>query len=130
MHVMSEHQPRSEETYDERRDKVLKQLEDGEISDSAALRMMRAGLPWRDWLLHDFLRYWYILGAITLDATVVLWIAQNLDAGKAVIAVAVIVAFVAVGAVCVYGYIRLWPEGPFTKWKKSRRRLRRLLDED
>ena len=130
MHVMSEHRPPSKETYEERRDRVLKQLEDGRIDDAAALRMIRAGLPWRDWLVHDFFRYWYMLGAAALDSSVVLWIAQNLHTSKAVVAIAAIGAFVAVGAACVFGYVRIWPEGPFTKWKKSRKRLRKLLDDD
>lgn len=130
MHVMSEHQRRSEETYEEKRDRVLKQLEDGDIDDAAALRIMRAGLPWRDWLMHDFLRYWFLIGAFTANFSVVLWIAGGLDASKLVIALAAAGAFVIMFVVEILIYLRIWPEGPFTKWKKSRRRLRRLLDDD
>lgn len=129
MHVMSEHQPGSRETYEERRDRVLRQLEDGDIDDAAALRIMRAGLPWKDWLIHDFLRYWFIVCALGADLLTVLWIVGSLDASDLVVGLVAAVAFLAMGAVEVLIYLRVWPEGPFTKRRRSRKHLRKLLEE-
>jgi len=92
-----------------KRDEIREQTEDQNLSEEEITRIMRAKMPWWDWFVHDYARYWYVLGAIALDAFLGLWLvqAQNLtDSLGIVFVMAVLVAIVAVE---VLGFFRLWP---------------------
>ena len=101
--------------------------DDGLMDDEITLRILRSRMTWREWLLYDFLRYWYGLGAFALLAfsvTHVAWVYHVKDAlGLAVLAV----GGFALAALEFALYRIIWPRGPFTAGWPAGRRLRILL---
>lgn len=79
------------------------------MSEEEITRVMRAKMPWWDWFVHDYARYWYVLGAISLDVFLGLSLVQTFNMTDAPGLVSVIAVLVAVSAVEVSGFLRLWP---------------------
>jgi len=70
---------------------------------------MRAEMTWWDWFLHDYARYWYVLGAITLDVFLGLGL---VDAFHLVNALGILIAIAVLVMVIVAeieGFFWLWP---------------------
>ena len=65
-------------------------VDDGLMDDEIALRILRSKMTWREWLVYDFLRYWYGIGGLallTFSVTYVAWEYHVRDAlGLAVLA--------------------------------------------
>ncbi len=116
---------------EERKALVLEHArKDEELEDSRALRIVRTHLSWRDWLLYDFLRYWYGIGALALLVFSVMHIAWafGVDDPLGLAALAVVAVLIAAAEVVLY--LAIWPHGAFTEgWPLTRKlaRLRRRL---
>ena len=105
----------------ERRDEVLRSIEDPGMDDSQAVRVLRKHLDWKDWLVSDLLRYWYGVGVFAAFAFTVLGLIDAFHVRDAVGAFFVLACGVLVLALGAYGYRLLWPEGILTKrerWRK------------
>jgi len=102
-------------------------MADEEMDAETALRIRRKKMSWRDWVLYDFLRYWYWLGALALVAFLLMqvsWMYHVRDAaGLSVLAVCglgiIILEF--------YVYKSVWPDGALTEGWPAGRRLRRAF---
>lgn len=98
-----------------------------ELDNEAALKIHRKKMGWREWVLYDFLRYWYWVGAIALVAffvTQISWMFHVKDLlGLSVLAVAAL-AMVVLEA---FAYRGIWPEGVYTEGWPAGRKLRRAF---
>jgi len=92
-----------------KRDEIREQDEDQNLSEDEITRIMRAKMPWWDWFVHDYARYWYVLGAISLDVFLVLSLVQAYNLTDALGLVSVIAVLAAILAVEILGFLRLWP---------------------
>jgi len=97
-------------------------VKDPSVEDEAALRLLRKKLTWKDWVLRDFLRYWYWLGAVVIDVFIPWGVGDYFDLwqGSRVAVVLLLVVLLFMGERALY--FRIWPEGP---WKTEERRRRR-----
>ena len=69
---------------------------------------------WRDWLLRDYLRYWYVAGCLLLDILVVLEIQKDVDPWLTIsIPLIVLIGMILVE---VLAFKSLWGEDG--KWQK------------
>jgi hypothetical protein len=75
---------------------------------------LRRDRGWRDWLLRDYLRYWYFVGCLVADVFIVLEVWQSVDNGLST-SVPIIVLTAMVLAEFLF-YLALW--GKNGKWKK------------
>lgn len=100
---------------------------DEEFDAEAALRMRRSHMTWREWVLYDFLRYWYWIGALALVAFFLMqvsWMYHVKDAmGLSGLALFAMFAI----ALEFYVYKSIWPEGGLTEGWPAGRRLRRAF---
>jgi len=105
---------------------IYKQLEDNEMERMQAMRNLRRELPWKDWLLLDFLRYWYWLAIVTLEAFLILSLIGTYHV-KDILGDFLLVAIAAlITGLGYFGYRILWPQGGFTRLEVMTRTLRRL----
>jgi len=108
----------------ERRDEVLRSIEDPRMDDSEAVRVLRKHLTWKDWLVSDFLRYWYGIGVLAAFVFTVLGLAEAFHVRDTVGVFFVLACGVFVLVLGFYGYRLLWPEGILTKREHWWRMLR------
>jgi len=97
---------------------------DPSVEDEAAMRLLRKKLSWEDWLLRDFLRYWYWLAAMIIDVFVPWGAADFFGLWEGFRAIVVFVVVIALLAGEVRLYFFLWPEGPWgggLRWRRWRR---------
>ena len=102
-------------------------VRDRGTTDRKAVIVMRAHSTWNEWLMYDFLRYWYGVGALAFAGLLVMAIAQEWHVKDAagILGLAVLAAAVIAGEAMIYW--RIWPQGPFTEEWAIRRNMRRLL---
>lgn len=76
-------------------------------------RRRHADPGWHEWLLREFVRYWYILAAMALAIFVPLQVQLSWGTGidPVVLGAAMIGLAALLIAVSVYGYVYLWKEG-------------------
>ena len=79
------------------------------MSEEEITRILRAKMPWWDWFVNDYARYWYVLGAIAFDAFLGFWLVQARNLTDALGIVLVMAVLVAIVAVEVFEFLRLWP---------------------
>jgi hypothetical protein len=130
LHVMSDEEPRDVE--DARKDKWRAELyaDEADMDEEESARFLRAQMSWRDWVIYDFLRYWYAAGAFALVCFLALELANWLEPVGAVDAVAITLALVGLIVLEGLGYFAIWPRGMHTDRISVRRvvrRWRRLL---
>lgn len=108
------------------KEEVYARIDEAHAEPATAMRALRSELPWRDWLVTDFLRYWYLVGVLALLVFVTLGIAQMYHVrdllGDAALGVMAVVTLV-LGYI---GYRVLWPQGGLTRIETLRRALRRM----
>jgi len=100
---------------------------DGGIDDEVAHRILRNKMTWKEWLLYDFLRYWYGLGALALvvfSVSYISWRYHVRDPGG--------LAALAIGGFALVVlefllYMAIWPKGMFTQGWPAGRRLRMAI---
>jgi len=127
LHVMSADK-KPGRTASEKRAAAYRPFDEGEdMPEEQAVKILRKHLPWKDWLLVDYLRYWYGLGALALDVFLPLHIARSYHVRTA----PWILALFLLLAVLLYLEIRmyqwLWPSGVETRIEAARRALRRAF---
>lgn len=114
-------QPRESKPSDEeRRRAVLEAIGNPELDDSQVTRIMRMHLPWKDWLYSEFLRYWFWLGFLALNAFALTELARVYDINDAIGIVELMVLFVLFLALEYRLYKRFWPVGALTDVKERR----------
>ena len=127
MHVMSdEDQPRRKTARPTKEQLELYTVE-ADMDEEETARFLRSSLPWKDWLLYDYLRYWYAGGAILLDGLLLLTVSDALSPidwldGLAIAATGLGLVFLEA-----LGYILIWPRGLFTDRISIRRAFKRWL---
>jgi hypothetical protein len=98
-----------------------------DLEDAQALKILRNELPWKDWVLTDFLRYWYWLGVFAFEIFLVLELVRRYDVedlrGRALLAALA----VAIVALAIWAYRRIWVMGPFTRAETIRKASRKVM---
>ncbi len=121
-HVMSDEDSEKGSSR-ERKQKLYDHIESTQMDSSRAMRTLRKELPWKDWFLIDFLRYWYWIGILFLEV-VVLSFAIMFHVHD----ILGILAFIAISIGVLYlgyrGYVLIWPLGGFTSVEQQKRKLR------
>jgi hypothetical protein len=69
---------------------------------------------WHDWLLRDYLRYWYVAGILFLDVLVVLEINKDVDSGLSISVPAIVLTGLVILEILVFR--SLW--GKEGRWQK------------
>lgn len=103
------------------KEEVYKHIQETEMEDTQALKVLRNELPWKDWILTDFLRYWYWLGVFALDIFLVLELTRRYHVDDALGAALLAAVFLAIAGIAFMGYHKVWIEGPFTKAEAVKR---------
>jgi hypothetical protein len=108
-------------------EEVYRHIEESDMDHKAAMRTLRNQLPWKDWLVVDFLRYWYATGVLALLVFTVLGLASeygvsDLRGVLELLAIAVVIA-----ALGILGYRALWPHGGLTSREMVIGRAHRIL---
>ncbi|MBU1915340.1 MAG: hypothetical protein ABIE25_00425 [Thermoplasmatota archaeon] len=101
--------------------------EDSDLPEEQAVKLVRKHLPWKDWLLADFLRYWYVLGCLALDVFLPLRIARWLHADSAYSILGLVVLLLVLVYLETRTYIWIWPSGVKTRIETQRRAFRRAF---
>jgi hypothetical protein len=115
---MCAHQPKrfwQRDDDEERRDRVDAAKQDESLNDEQVMRLARKHLPWKDWLVNEYLIYWYWLAALAGDLFLLLDMAQRYHVRDAR---GIVILLVALGVLIWLEYRlfgTIWPEG-----KKSR----------
>ncbi len=115
---------------------VVKQTQDGpatsaraeeELDTDAAARRRRERMTWKEWVLYDFLRYWYWVGALALVAFFLMQVswAYHVKDAAGLSGLALCAAFMV--AVEFYVSKAIWPDGVLTEGWPAGRRVRRSL---
>jgi hypothetical protein len=85
--------------------------ETDELSKPVLLRRDRG---WRDWLLRDYLRYWYFVGCLFADVLITLEVWQNIDTERSTSVPLIVLTVLALAEFL--GYLSLW--GKNGRWRK------------
>ncbi len=101
--------------------------EDSDLPEEQAVKLVRKHLPWKDWLLADFLRYWYVLACLALDVFLPLQIARWLHADSAYGILGLVVLLALLVYLETRMYIWIWPSGVKTRVETQRRAFRRAF---
>jgi len=122
LHVMSD-----ERTNKDRKADIYRHIVETDMDSSMAMRTLRKELPWKDWLLVDFLRYWYLIGVLVLEGFVLLSVAfaYNVDDGLGIFLLLLLA--VAILYLAYRGYVFLWPEGGLTRLDRQKVKTRRAM---
>jgi len=101
--------------------------EEKDLPEEQAVKILRKHPPWKDWLLADYLRYWYSLGALALDVFLPLQIARwyHLHTAPWILALLLLLAALLYLEIRVYQW--LWPSGVRTRVEAERRALRKTF---
>lgn len=110
-----------QEAVDRRQTEVV---DDGLMDDEIALRIMRGKMTWREWVLYDFLRYWYGLAAMTLVAFLTTYVAWRYHVRDVLGLAALALGAFALIVLEFLLYRTIWPQGAFTKGWPAGTRLR------
>lgn len=79
-------------------------------------RIARKHLPWKDWLLAEFLRYWYWLGVLALTVFGLMDLASRYHV-RDTLGIGLLAAlFILLLALEIKLYICIWPEGSLTRF--------------
>jgi hypothetical protein len=96
--------------------KVIPRDEDDDGTDERLKPViLRRDRGWKDWLVSDYLRYWYFVGCLLADALIVLEVRANIDPGLDISVPLIILGALAVSEVLVYRY--LW--GSEGRWREG-----------
>jgi len=104
---------------DERRAKVYAARRDETLEPEQVMRIARKHLPWRDWLLAEFCRYWYWLGVLALDVFGTMEVARAYHVRDTLGITALAIMLIALLVPEVMLYLRIWPEGGLTRFDRK-----------
>jgi hypothetical protein len=95
--------------------KVIPQDEEDGTDERLKPVVLRRDRGWKDWLVTDYLRYWYFVGCLLADAFIVLEVRANIDPGLDIsVPLIILVALVASEVLL---YRSLW--GAEGRWGKG-----------
>lgn len=120
---MCAHQPQrsSRTTKNEKRERLAEIRMDESLSDEQARRLTRKHAPWSDWIVHEYLPYWYWLCLLAVDVFFLMDVAQRNDVGD----LAGIAGIVSVFFALVVGefllFAKIWPHNPLSRFLDKRR---------
>lgn len=118
---MSEHRAKPpQETADERRARVYAARRDESLDDEQVRRLARKHLPWKDWILSDFLRYWFWLGVLAVTTFALMDLARVLHLRDAVGIATLAALFLTAVVLASMLYLRIWPRGIMTRFDRRR----------
>ena len=100
----------SRSTSEERQEEIRRHLEDPEVTDEQALRIVRAKTSWKDWLFLDYARYLYGIAALMLDVFVVIWLVDEFNVSDLLGGLLVLAVFILLAIAEAYGYSLIWSE--------------------
>jgi hypothetical protein len=107
-------------------EEVYRHIEKANMDTPQALRTLRSELPWRDWILIDFLRYWYIIGVLALVVFLTLGVAEAYHVRDPLGVIILAVVGATVAGLGYLGYRVLWPQGGLTRLEVLSKILRRI----
>ncbi len=97
------------------------------MDPSAAMRTLRNQLPWKDWLVVDFLRYWYAIGVMALIVFILLGLRMQYHVADPLGILALLILGIVIAILGFLGYRKLWPEGGLTATQTVKKRARGFL---
>jgi len=109
LHVMCAKKLSSEEA-GRRNEGIEAVIQDEDVDDEGVLRVLRAQMTWKEWLRYDFFRYWFVLGAGTLNVFTCMEIGRAANGGSLILFILVIL-FVIMSLFEYLAYRRIWPHG-------------------
>ena len=127
MHVMSdEDRPRKKTEKPTKEQLELYTVEAG-MDEEETARFLRSSLRWKDWVVYDYLRYWYAAGALLLDGLLLLTMADGLSPIDGLDGLAIAVTCLGLVLLEAFVYLLIWPRGLFTDGISVRRMFKRWL---
>ena len=127
MHVMSDDDQTDRSLPRASKGQLELYSEEAEMDDEETIRFLRTHLGWKDWVIYDYMRYWYVAGALLLDCLVLLTLADGLTPLDWVDGLAVLLT--SIGLLFLEGlmYFMIWPKGVHTDRMSVRRAFKRWL---
>ena len=119
---MSEHHPQksSRSSSEAKREKLAEIRMDESLRDDQVKRLMRKHSPWSDWILNEYLQYWYWILFMAADVFLIMDAAQRYHVGDALGAIGLIAAFVGAIVAEYLLFIRIWPDSSI-RWLREDR---------
>lgn len=96
-------------------EEIQNRIEKTDIDKETAVRILRSELSWKDWILQDWLRYWYGVGALALDVFIVLWLLLSFNLRDILGILMMLVMLAILVVVEIKGYRLLWPGGVLSR---------------
>ena len=93
---------------------------DDSLDDEQIRRLARKHLPWKDWILADFLRYWFWLGVLGATTFALMDLARMFHLRDALGIATLAALFFAVVVLAAMLYVRIWPNGILTRFGRRR----------
>lgn len=94
---------------------IDEKIEAADVADQTASRMLRMQLPWKDWIIRDFFRYWYALLALTLNIFLTLTLLQAYNIRDLLGIMEILILMLALIILEIMIYLKIWPGGIFLK---------------
>jgi hypothetical protein len=119
---MCAHQPQrsSKTANEEKRDKLAEIRMDESLDDEQVKRLTRKHAPWSDWIVHEYLPYWYWLGVLSVNVFFLMDVAQRYDVSDLSGRAGILLAFIAFTVAEYFVFAKLWPDNPFS-WLLEKR---------
>ena len=127
MHVMSDEDQPSRKTARPTKDQLELYTVEADMDEEETARYLRSSLRWKDWLIYDYLRYWYAAGALLLDGLLLLTMSDGLSPIDWLDGFAIAATGLGLLLLEALGYVLIWPRGLFTDRISVRRALKRWL---
>jgi len=90
---------------------INESIKDPNLDDSDVVRLLRAGMTWKEWMKNDFLRYWFIVGSFALNIFVVFEPARIYHVTDILGYFIMIATFLSLCVGEYYLYRHFWPKG-------------------
>jgi hypothetical protein len=118
---MSEHQPQrqSRNSRESKRDRLAEIRMDETLDDEQVRRLTRKHSPWSDWLLNEYLQYWYWIIVLAINVFPLMDIAQRYHVRDFPGIAGMVSAFIAATAVEYFAFVKIWPEREFKWFRKD-----------
>lgn len=111
------------------KEEVLRSVEESDLDRDQVMRILRRDLPWKDWLVSDYLRYWYAVGSLALDAFLLMGLADRYHMRDPLGLAMLAGVGLALVASEVAGYMVIWPENALTRSSRLSRYMRKRRRE-
>lgn len=127
LHVMSDKNPPRQRTAKPTKEQLELYTVEAAMDEEETARFLRSSLRWKDWVLYDYLRYWYAAGALLLDGLLLLTMSDGLSPIDGLDGLAIAVTSLGLVLLEAFVYIMIWPRGLFTDGISVRRTFKRWL---